>query len=39
MADPPVFEGLLAIEPQIENTLGFTNLSTLTNEPGLPVPL
>ncbi|CAD6587001.1 MAG: hypothetical protein ASARMPREDX12_002569 [Alectoria sarmentosa] len=39
VADPPVFEGLLAIEPQLQNTLGFTNLSTLTNEPGLPVQL
>ena len=39
VADPPVFEELLAIEPQISNTLGFTNLSTLTNEPGLPTPL
>lgn len=39
VANPPVFKELLAIEPQLQNTLGFTNLSTLTNEPGLPVPL
>ncbi|MCJ1454568.1 hypothetical protein MMC28_004921 [Mycoblastus sanguinarius] len=37
VADPPVFEELLAIRPQLLNTLGFTNLSTLTNEAGLPV--
>ena len=38
-ADPPVFKELLAIEPQLANTLAVTNLSTLTNEPPLPVQL
>ena len=38
-ADPPVFKELLAISPQLRNTLTYTNLSTLTNEPPLPVQL
>lgn len=39
VADPPVFEALLAIKPVLQNTLKLTNLSTLTNEPGLPEQL
>lgn len=38
-ADPPVFKELLAIKPQLGNTLTYTNLSTLTNEPPLPAQL
>ena len=38
-ADLPVFKELLAIQPQLSNTLKLTNLSTLTNEPPLPIQL
>ena len=39
MADPAVFKELLAIRPQLQNTLKLTNLSALTNEPPLPAQL
>lgn len=35
---PPVYEPLLAVQPQLENTLSITNVSTLTNE-GSPPPM
>ena len=36
VASPPVFEELLAIRPQLLNTLNFTSLKTLTNETRIP---
>lgn len=34
--NPPVYEPLLAVQPQLQNTLSVTNMSTLTNEGSSP---